>query len=481
MFPLTGHILITAVGFSYVSGMIYMQACANGGWKRFVFAALLCAHGNMAALAYGQGGQEARFSRSDACIALPSTNRISRTWKHGEPEQRDYVRASTIKDARARIESLTEFSIHYPDSDYGNIALMITLGAEDEILDWEALAADSRKLLRSPTLDHITLLVGGYMQLAEALFHIKADEAAVRAKVQEVGWAVRCGREALQRRTVSGTSERVDTAASGAEFTFAMAQAQASLLGNEEADGLRESRAALQMKPSDYRANYLFALAMMRSESPDDPPRGIFYLARASSLSPSDDGLKKSVADVYRAYHGSDKGLDKLFQAAASNANPPSGFRIEQSHAKDHRAAKIAVGVAIAALLGYAIVKSPETFAAIGQAASSPAQTVSYRMLVFGGEDHKTYLGCLNCPKGAADSVLTPGGDQGPPNEGIWDKAGFGSPGSQSSACSVFASDPPVIVDEDGTYLGRLTLNRNHSQIGIGARFYNWLHDSVCN
>jgi hypothetical protein len=266
-----------------------------------------------------------------------------------------------------------------------------------------------------------------------------------------------------------------------AEFTFAMAQAQASLLGNDEASALQESNAALQMRSSNYSANYLFALAMLRSESPDDPQRGIFYLARASSLSPTDDGLKKSVADVYKAYHGSDKGLDKLFQSAASNANPPSGFRIEQQHAKDHRAAKIAVGIAIAALLGYAIVKSPETFAAIGQAASSPAQPVAYRMLVFGGEDHKTYLGCLNCPKGAADSVLTPGGDQGPPNEGIWDKAGFGSPGSQGSACSVFASDPPVIVDEDGTYLGRLTLNRNHSQIGIGARFYNWLHDSVCN
>jgi hypothetical protein len=102
-------------------------------------------------------------------------------------------------------------------------------------------------------------------------------------------------------------------------------------------------------------------------------------------------------------------------------------------------------------------------------------------MLVFGGEDHKTYLGCLSCPKGEADSVLKPGGDHGPPNQGIWDKAGFGSLGSQYSACSVFASDPPVIVDEDGTYLGRLTLNRNHSQIGIGARFNNLLHDSVCN
>jgi hypothetical protein len=432
---------------------------------------------------HSQVGWQAPFSHLDPCIKAPvSTRTTARIWKHGEVEQQAFARASAAKDAKTRVELLQDFSTRYSDSDYHDTSLVLKLGAEMEVSDWSDLAADSRKLLRSPTLDNAAVLVGGYTFLADALFHTK-DEALVYTKINEVDWTVRCGRQALlELESAPGSREKIDSVVSSAEFTFAMAGAQASLLGNEEADGLRESRAALQMKPSDYRANYLFALAMLRSESPDDPPRGIFYLARALSLSsPSDDALKQSVADVYKAYHGSDKGLDRLFQAAASNANPPSGFRIEQQHAKDHRATKIAVGIAIAALLGYAIAKSPETFAAIGQAASSPAQTVSYRMLLFGGEDHKTYLGCLTCPKGAADSVLTPGGDHGPPNEGIWDKAGFGSPGSQYSACSVYASDPPVIADEDGTYLGRLTLNRNHSQIGIGARFNNWLHDSVCN
>ena len=432
---------------------------------------------------HSQVGWQPSFSHTDACIKTPVSPRTNaRNWKHGEAEQQDFARVSAAKDAKSRVELLQEFTTRYPDSDYGDIAMMLRLGADEAGGDWDTLASDSRKLLRSPTIDNTALLVGAYTYLADALYHAKADEAHVYTKINEVDWTVRCGRQALPLlKSVPGSREKIDSVASLAEFTFAMAQAQASLLGNDEASALRESGAALQMKPSDHRANYLFALAMLRSESPDDWQRGIFYLARASSLSPADDGLKKSVADVYKAYHGSDKGLDKLFQAAASNANPPSGFRIEQQHAKDHRAAKIAVGVAIAALLGYAIAKSPETFAAMGQAVAPPAQSVSYKMMVFGGEDHKTYLGCLNCPKGAADSVLTPGGDHGPPNDGIWDKADFGSPGSQYSACSVFASDPPVIVDEGGTYLGRLTLNRNHSQIGIGARFYGWLHDSVCN
>jgi hypothetical protein len=34
------------------------------------------------------------------------------------------------------------------------------------------------------------------------------------------------------------------------------------------------------------------------------------------------------------------------------------------------------------------------------------------------------------------------------------------------------------IVEEDGTYLGRLILNPYHSQIGVGARYNGWLR---CN
>ena len=122
------------------------------------------------------------------------------------------------------------------------------------------------------------MLVGGYTFLAEALFHTR-DEVLVYTKINEVDWTVRCGRQALlQLKSTPSSREKIDSVVSSAEFTFAMAQAQASLLGNEEASALRESEAALQMKPSDHRANYLFALALLRSESPDDPPRGIFYL-----------------------------------------------------------------------------------------------------------------------------------------------------------------------------------------------------------
>jgi hypothetical protein len=42
--------------------------------------------------------------------------------------------------------------------------------------------------------------------------------------------------------------------------------------------------------------------------------------------------------------------------------------------------------------------------AAPGAVGASAAQTVS-KLMIFGGQDHKTYLGCLNCNGYATDSV----------------------------------------------------------------------------
>jgi hypothetical protein len=42
-----------------------------------------------------------------------------------------------------------------------------------------------------------------------------------------------------------------------------------------------------------------------------------------------------------------------------------------------------------------------------------------------------------------------------------------------------YATDPPVIVDSNGRYYGRLTLNRYHSEIGIGRQYMGWLA-AVC-
>lgn len=118
--------------------------------------------------------------------------------------------------------------------------------------------------------------------------------------------------------------------------------------------------------------------------------------------------------------------------------------------------------------------------AAAGAAAS---QVQSTKLMIFGGTDHKTYLGCLNCNEYATDSVFNSYGTHGSPysSESIWNHySEYGSQYSIYSACNPFASDPPVIVDQNGTYYGRLTLNEYHPQRGSGTSYFNWLKNKVC-
>jgi len=122
------------------------------------------------------------------------------------------------------------------------------------------------------------------------------------------------------------------------------------------------------------------------------------------------------------------------------------------------------------------------TAAASGAAGASAPQH-STKLMIFGGEDHKTYLGCLNCNEYASDSISNAYGHYGSPYsaESIRNHySQFGSSYSTHSACNPYASDPPVIVDQNGTYYGRMTVNQYHPQLGAGAKYYSWLTEIVC-
>ena len=122
--------------------------------------------------------------------------------------------------------------------------------------------------------------------------------------------------------------------------------------------------------------------------------------------------------------------------------------------------------------------------AAQGAAGASPSENVATKLMIFGGEDHRTYLGCLNCSQFASDSVLNQYGEHGSryASESIWNHYGdFGSAYSSFGACNAYATDPPVIVDNAGKYYGRLTLNQYHSEFGAGSNYYNWLKETVCS
>jgi hypothetical protein len=128
---------------------------------------------------------------------------------------------------------------------------------------------------------------------------------------------------------------------------------------------------------------------------------------------------------------------------------------------------------AIAALLtGCASDPAFWSGVAAGLGNAGAPTTVSRELLVFGGQGHDVFLGCLNCSEYASSSVLNQFGRFGSAysSTSILNPYGqFGSKYSSFSACNEYALNPPVVVDQQGNFYGYLTLNQYKNPVNNGA------------
>ena len=88
-------------------------------------------------------------------------------------------------------------------------------------------------------------------------------------------------------------------------------------------------------------------------------------------------------------------------------------------------------------------------------------------LLLFGGDSHKIFLGCLNCGQYDSGSICNKYGQQGSKynSDSIWSKYGnYGSKYSNQSPWNRYASEPPAIVDKEGNFYGYLTANQYNSK-----------------
>jgi hypothetical protein len=456
-----------------------------GGRKRAAqkIALILATLTLLSRLAVSSNGQGSQLSTSAPapvtvaqCPALPPIlDPSKKVWKHGDEERKAFVSAISEKDAKHRTVLIQQFASEYPDSDYLDSLMLIKMSAEIELKDPLAQLGTAQRLLASATADPRAKLVA-YAAIADlkpAFIQQQAD-SQVPPELEELSHTVSCGEDAL---AVTSTMPGTDKMRNDTEASFAKARGYVAYRTGQYDTSRTELRKAIGLKPDGYAA-YLFLAAVQLTGNAPDTPGAIFSLARASILAPSVASLDKLLRDTYSSYHGSDKGLDKVLELARSNPGPPSGFSIQPKktthpgHVVSESVAVLAA-IAVVGLAGYVALKTP----------SLGTEGASTKVMIFGGRDHKTYLGCLNCSEYASDSVFNAIGPHGSRigKESIWNSIQpFGSELSPYSACNPLASDPPVIVDANGEYLGRLTLNLQHPQLGIGSRFYQWLSTAVC-
>lgn len=102
----------------------------------------------------------------------------------------------------------------------------------------------------------------------------------------------------------------------------------------------------------------------------------------------------------------------------------------------------------------------------VGMFSPTYAQPAPKALLLFGGTDHKTFLGCLNCSDQSAVSVCNEFGRYGSEfqSNSIWNEFGtFGSEFSSKSPWNEFSSEAPIIVDKEGGSYGYFSANENHA------------------
>ena len=103
-------------------------------------------------------------------------------------------------------------------------------------------------------------------------------------------------------------------------------------------------------------------------------------------------------------------------------------------------------------------------------------------MLLFGGESNRTFLGCLNCGEYDNTSIHNKYGEFGSEyaEKSIFNKYGnYGSPYSSYSACNEHTNRAPVIVDKNGKFYGRLSVNRHAPDVVKNDSIRAWLA-AVC-
>jgi hypothetical protein len=112
--------------------------------------------------------------------------------------------------------------------------------------------------------------------------------------------------------------------------------------------------------------------------------------------------------------------------------------------------------------IGITLMRKAAWRALVAFAVTTSSAQADHPLYIFGGDGHKDFLGCLNCGETHPKSVWNEMSQFGFKNNfGVWNPFGqYLNPFSSYSMCNEFASDPPVIVDDQGNAYGRMSLNQ---------------------
>lgn len=87
-------------------------------------------------------------------------------------------------------------------------------------------------------------------------------------------------------------------------------------------------------------------------------------------------------------------------------------------------------------------------------------------LLIYGGENNRTFLGCINCSDSGSDSIwnLYSGFGSEHDANSIWNEHGeFSGIHGKYSPFNKYSSNPPILVDRQGNFYGYFTADEKYN------------------
>jgi hypothetical protein len=415
----------------------------------------------------------------------PTLDPNKRTWT-GQAEQNDFSAASKMLQAKnyaAAKDGFAKFAEQYPSSDYIDLALTFEIMSQTYLKDVNGVAKIAEELVNLPKGNWMVREIG-FVNLTNVFsVYVRPDDRDKEEKLTDLVKWTQCGKEALDAGTLTPgmPQDAFEKSRQMAEGYFDRTDGSIALI--REQYNLAETKLQMAYKLNSQDALTCLWLFETRALSLSPDLNGsVFYLARWATLEPEANAAVKLdfFKQVYVIDHGSEKGLSDVLAVAKENTIPPPGFNILPQPKEKHHYGSVIAATAIIGLFAFEMAKHPDVARGIASSFSPPAPA---KFMIFGGQSHRIYLGCLNCEAIERDSIYNGAGVYGSRvlPESIWNRVGeYGSRVSPYSVCNPVATEPPVIVDDQGNDYGRLTLNRASPNIGAGVRFYDWLSTVVC-
>ncbi len=284
------------------------------------------------ALGWGLGTQPIRAQDAKAS---------EKKWQGKDGGQEEFGLAQAIDkatDAKGKVAALDKWKAAFPKSDYDDIRQEQYLFAYQQAgMNRQAFDKALEILKTNPnhfySLQAIVALVQGLMPVQPADLDNASRITTYIMDNADTAFAAANRPQTITEAQWPGIKPAMRAAAHNAYLYTITARKD---VPREET----ELTAYLKKDPAQATTSYTLAGVILaeNKEHPEKQPLALYHFARAAAYTgpgalpaPAQKQALDYITKTYKAYHGSDQGLDQLLAAAKTNAFPPDGFTIEST------------------------------------------------------------------------------------------------------------------------------------------------------